>query len=116
MLVDITLAKANGIGNRKQSQLPVFDRDWICLRPIGFNTKYRGSESKCRNRRHQGWRYQPQITEYFQIDHALIGSLYADAKLPNNCKTAHASGRLAGMRAALLVNEEGALVFDCPGD
>ena len=58
MLVDITLAKAMASAIAEQSQLPVFDRE------LDLPQAYRLQHEVSRFR-HQGWRYQPQITGIF---------------------------------------------------
>jgi 2-keto-4-pentenoate hydratase len=114
MLVDITLAKAMASAIAEQSQLPVFDRELDLPQAYRLqhevsrfraNAEIGGIKAGVTNRKSQ---------EYFQIDHALIGSLYADAKLPNNCKLPYVEGRLIECEAALLVNEEGAPVSIAP--
>ena len=101
MLVDITLAKAMASAIAEQSQLPVFDRELDLPQAYRLqhevsrfraNAEIGGIKAGVTNRKSQ---------EYFQIDHALIGSLYADAKLPLKAGLLNARRRFSSTRRAL---------------
>lgn len=56
----------------------------------------------------------PKVQAYFKLDHALIGSLCADARQSNGCSLAHLEGRAVECEVALIVDEEGRLKSIAP--
>lgn len=50
----------------------------------------------------------PQAQAYFELDHALIGNLYADGRRASGCAIPHLEGRIIECEAAVFVDAQGA--------